>query len=124
MAPVLETVIDAVIDACETDEAETKTAEKHREGFSLDTDSDDDEVIGVDVNLNFLDEKASALHCLGNLAVNCSGVIQPYMERICKTLDDLTLHFHENIRYHVCQTYAQICIGLLRFNTNKADSDD
>jgi len=74
--------------------------------------------------MNFLDEKSSAVHCLGNLALHCPGVIQPYMERIMKTLEDLSAYFHENIRYHVCLTYAQIAMGLLKNNTGKADTDD
>ena len=103
-----------------------KTAEKKKDaGFSLDSDSDDDEeVVGLELDTNFIDEKTSAVHALGNLCLNCSGVIQPYMQEILKTLDDVSMYFHENVRYHVCLTYAQIAFGLLRLHTGKADSDD
>jgi len=60
----------------------------------------------MDVDVNFIDEKSSAVHALGN--------ILPRMQEILDVLNEISFYFHENIRYHVCQTYLQIAIGLLR----------
>lgn len=43
------------------------------------------------------------------------------MEEILGVLDDIGFYFHENIRYHVCQTYLQMAIGFLRHLTNTED---
>ena len=82
----------AILKACLSDDGLiSKTAEKAKDGgFSLDSDSDEDEeVIGVEMDTNFLDEKSSAIHALGNICINCSGIMQPYMETILKTLEEV-----------------------------------
>ncbi len=49
-------------------------AEKPKEAFSLDSDSEDEEaeLAGMDVDVNFIDEKTSAVHALGNIALFCT----------------------------------------------------
>jgi len=56
----------------------------------------------MDVDINFIDEKASAVHALGNIALFCSGLILPKMKEILDVLNEIAFYFHENIRYHVC----------------------
>ena len=46
--------------------------------FDLDSDQDDDPDMFLD--LEGVDEQVSAIHCLGNLSLNCSGLMQPYLE--------------------------------------------
>ena len=78
----------------------------------------------MNIDTNFLDEKSSAIHALGNMGLYCSSLMFPKLEVVIKTLSELGFYFHENIRYHVCLTLTQIAFGLLKLNTGKADSDD
>lgn len=41
------------------------------------------------------------------------------MQEILAVLDEISFYFHENIRYHVCMTYLQIAIGLVKHYTQK-----
>lgn len=100
MANLIPRIIPAILEACETKVGmEPKLQEADQ--FDLDSDSDDDEaVIGID--LEGIDEQTSAIHCLGNLSLNCSGLMQPYLEEVCTKLKVLGDYMHENVRYHVC----------------------
>ena len=99
--------------------------EESDDEFSLDSDEDGDvDIQQVEIDVEGLDEQISAVHCLGNLSLNCSQLMQPYLEQICKKMSELGDHFHENMRYHVCLTLTQICFGQLRFCLGKQDSDD
>ena len=71
----------------------------------------------MDVDVSFLDEKSAAVHALGSLALFCSSLLLPRMQEILDTLSAISFYFHENIRYHVCLTYTQIAIGLVRHFT-------
>lgn len=75
----------------------------------------------MDVDVNFIDEKSSAVHALGNIALFCSGLILPRMQEIMEVLNDVAFYFHSNIRFHVCMTYLQIAIGLCRHFTGSDD---
>lgn len=124
LAPIFEIILNSTIQACES-EAGLKLIEAEKdEGFSLDSDSDEGDIAGVDIDPDFLDEKSAAVHALGNLALHCSGLMHPHLERVCKVLSDLSSYYHENIRYHVALTLTQISFGLLRLQTGKQDSDD
>lgn len=104
MAPIFNIVLDATILACESEEG-MQVIEKDKEGFSLDSDSEEEgDVAGIDIDPDFLDEKCAAVHAIGNLALNCSGLMHPHLERVCKVLEELGGYYHENIRYHVCLT--------------------
>ena len=56
----------------------------------------------MDVDVNFIDEKSSAVHALGNICLSCPTQVLPRMNEILDTLSELGFYFHENIRYHVC----------------------
>jgi hypothetical protein len=71
----------------------------------------------MDVDVNFIDEKTSAVHALGNICLFCTTAILPRMQEIIDVLGAISFYFHENIRYHVCLSYTQIAMGLLRHNT-------
>lgn len=66
-----------------------------------------------------LDEQTSAIHCLGNLSLNCSAIMQPYLPTIVEKFSQLGGFFHENVRYHICLSLTQIGFGLLRFKLGK-----
>lgn len=66
---------------------------------------DEAELVGMDVDVNFIDEKSSAVHALGNICLFCPTLILPRMDEILNVLSEISFYFHENIRYHVCMTY-------------------
>lgn len=121
MAPLIPTIIEPILAVASADLA-MKTAPKAAKEFSLDSDSDDEDVVGID--LEGVDEKTSAIHAIGNIYLNCSALLEPYLERIVKVLKDLDGYCHENVRYHVCLSYTQIAFGLLRCHSGRPDSDD
>lgn len=75
----------------------------------------------MNVDVNFIDEKSAAVHALGNIALFCSGLILPRLNEIVEVLSEISDYFHENIRYHVCMTYLQIAVGLLRHFTQSEE---
>lgn len=85
MAPIIPTIIEPILTEVGAELA-LKTAPKEKKDFSLDSDSEDEEVLGLDVE--GIDEKTAAIHALGNLYLNCSGILAPYLERIVKVLKD------------------------------------
>ena len=120
MAPILDQVLTEILNSCKSNAGVKEEIEqKPKEAFSLDSDSEDEaDLVGMDVDVNFIDEKSSAVHALGNIALHCCGLLLPRMQEILDVLSEISFYFHENIRYHVCQTYLQIAIGLLRHLIN------
>jgi hypothetical protein len=45
--------------------------------------------MGIDIDTNFIDEKAAAVGALGNLSLECSGLMAPHMERLMTILEDI-----------------------------------
>ena len=117
--------MDEVLKSCKSDagfQEEHEVKKGGRDAFSLDSDSEDEaELVGMNVDVNFIDEKSAAVHALGNIALFCSGLILPRMKEIIDVLGSLTDYFHENIRYHVCMTYLQIAVGLVRHFTQSEE---
>jgi hypothetical protein len=66
---------------CEKDVGVGK--KKDNAAFSLDTDSEDEE---VQVKLTELDEKASAIHAMGELAKSCPLKFVPYFQKAYQIL--------------------------------------
>ena len=101
-APILDSVLQPILEVITADDGILeKVTDKKDKGFSLDSDSEDEEVVGIDLDSNFLDEKAAAIHTLGNICLNCAGIMQPYMSKVMETLKTVEMYFHENIRFHV-----------------------
>jgi len=90
--------------------------------FDLDSDEEDGEEMVMD--LEGIDEQVAAIHCLGNLSLYCSGIMQPHLERVCEVLLKIGAYVHDNVRYHTCLTLTQIAFGQLRLAMGKQDSDD
>jgi hypothetical protein len=127
MQPIFETVINQIIKSIESEDGIIpQTESKKKTGdFSLDSDSDEGEqLVGFDIDTHFIDEKAAAIHALGNIALNCSGLLFPYLEKVVNALMESGFYMHENIRYHVCLTMTQLSFGLLRLFTDQKDSDE
>lgn len=93
-----------VLASCKSSEGIKQEVQgREKEAFSLDSDSEDEtELVGMDVDVNFIDEKSSAVHALGNLCLFCPTQVLPRMNEVLDTLSELGFYFHENIRYHVC----------------------
>ena len=82
MAPIIDQVLTEVLNSCKSNAGiREEYAEKPKEAFSLDSDSEDDEaeLAGMDVDVNFIDEKTSAVHALGSIALFCTTQILPRM---------------------------------------------
>jgi len=106
------------------DEYNEEKGDKKPGEFSLDTDSEEgDDVIGVNIDINQLDEKASAVNALGVICLNAPKLCQNRMKDILEALEKLHFYFHENIKFHVCLAYVQITTGLMRLN-GVMNSDD
>jgi hypothetical protein len=127
MAPIFETVITEILKSVESDEGiKHETAAKDKEeGFSLDSDSEEGEqVTGINIDTNFIDEKSSAIHALGNIALYCPGLMISRLEEVVNALMECGFYLHENIRYHVCLSLTQIAFGLLRLYSDTPNSDE
>lgn len=121
MAPIFETVLNQVIKSLESEDGiKAQTAAKNTNEFSLESDSEEgEEVVGIDIDTNFIDEKSSAIHTLGNLALHCPGLMIKHLDRVVNALMEVGFYLHENIRYHVCLTLTQISFGLLKLFTGR-----
>ena len=112
MAPIVNQVLEEVIKSCNSDQGITQVLEKEQQPemkqFSLDSDSEDSDadVKGIDVDVNFIDEKSAAIHAIGNLFLYCPGALVDSLQGILGALNELSFYFHANIRYHVCMTYT------------------
>jgi len=108
MAQIIPMIIEPILEATETKVGAVKV--EHAEGeFDLDDDDEDDEEMLLD--LEGVDEQVAAIHALGNMSLYCSGIMQPYLEKICEELLKLGTYVHENVRYHTCLTLTQIAFG-------------
>mmetsp|Transcript_5131 Transcript_5131/g.3816 ORF Transcript_5131/g.3816 Transcript_5131/m.3816 type:complete len:109 (-) Transcript_5131:256-582(-) len=103
MGPVFEQVLGQVVAAVKSEKGIIKVKEeKAQDQFSLgSSDSDSEQEEGMDVLMDFIDEKASAVHALGYLCLFCPALALPHLHQILETLADVSFYFHENIRYHV-----------------------
>jgi hypothetical protein len=101
MAPIMTVVLTEIMKSIKSEEGIKPQLDKKKK----DSDSDSgDEFVGFDLDNNFIDEKAAAIHALGNICLNCSSLVFPHMASIITDLQEMTFYVHENIRYHVCLT--------------------
>ena len=91
---------------------------KAKKDFSLDTDSDDEDEGGdvsqVKVKSTFLDEKAAALHALGEFANACPLKFEAYFERAFAILDTTYQYFHDNVRMQTVICYRNLVEALVK----------
>lgn len=105
MAPVLSTVLTEIMKSLASEDGIKPQTQTKQKDFSLDSDSDDGEqVVGFDIDTGFIDEKAAAIHALGNICLNCPSLVFPHLATIITQLQEVAFYLHENIRYHVCMT--------------------
>lgn len=85
MAPIMDKVLTQVLISCKSNAGiKQEIAERPKEAFSLDSDSEesDGELVGMDVDVNFIDEKASSVHCVGTLMLYCPAAIMHRLDEI------------------------------------------
>lgn len=105
------------------DQINKEQGEKKKD-FSLDSDSEaeGDEVVGMEIDINFIDEKSSAVHCIGHICVFAMASVYEHLPTIMNELKELHKYFHENIRYHICLTYSQIAVGLAKLKMGEFEN--
>ena len=91
MAPIINPILDEIIKSCKSNAGVREELEKKpKEAFSLDSDSEDEaDLVGMDVDVNFIDEKSAAVHALGNICLMCPSLILPRIQEILATLSGL-----------------------------------
>lgn len=67
LAPIIDVVLTEILKSCQSSAGLVQEVEtKNQNEFSLDSDSEDEtKLVGMDVDVNFLDEKSAAVHALG-----------------------------------------------------------
>lgn len=111
--PCLEQVLEEILKVCHSEEEFTPQEGEKKKDFSLDSDSDDEE-LGIEVDVSQIDEKSAAINALGIISLNSPKLCQPKMKEILEALEHLQGHFHENVKFHVSLAYLQIAVGLMR----------
>jgi hypothetical protein len=89
IAPVFNQVMNEVLKTCMKEDNHNETYEKPKEGqgFSLDSDSEEPELMGIDVDVNTLDEKASAINALGIMGCHAPVLCQSRFKEILDALE-------------------------------------
>lgn len=111
MAPVFDKVITEILATCNADDEikideEDEKKEEKVKSISLDSDSDKDaEEVEIAVDVNHLDEKATAVNALGVIGQHSPKLCQGKGPEILKTLTDMQFYFHPNIRCQVIYAY-------------------
>uniref|UniRef100_A0A7S3FVR3 Importin N-terminal domain-containing protein n=1 Tax=Strombidium rassoulzadegani TaxID=1082188 RepID=A0A7S3FVR3_9SPIT len=115
--PIVDQVLTQILKTC-TQELEFKKVEEKgdeaKQKFSLDSDSEDQALMGIDVDVNQLDEKTAAVNALGIICLHSPESVEPRMQEIVNALEGLQFHFHENVKFHVSLAYMQIALGLMK----------
>lgn len=68
----------------------------------------------MDVKLTELDEKASAIHALGELAKACPVKFIPHFQEAYQILENNYQFFYDNIRMQVLNCYESLTIALIK----------
>ena len=113
---VFDNLIPIVIASCQPKEPPTKEQKE----FSLDSDSEDEEQQNniATQKVTEQDEKAAAIHALGEFAKACPIKFTPYFQEGYRILEEHYQHFYENIRIQVCHCYTNLTLGLVKSQFN------
>jgi len=121
IAPIFDQVLNEILKTMNSeddykDETPGDGKQKKAGDFSLDTDSEDENDLGINVDYSQIDEKSSAVNALGVICMNSPKLCQGRMKEILEAQEKLHFFFHENIKFHVSMTYTQIAAGMMRLN--------
>lgn len=122
--PIFEQILTEILKSCKEDAEmiEVKNQKETSNKFSLDSDSEE-EIAGMDVDVGQLDEKTAAVAALGFISKNAPNCAKTKMPVILETLEGLQFHFHENVKFHVCLSYTQIALGMMKQEGMMNDED-
>lgn len=117
LAPVFEQVMSTILETMNAEDQQEEVRDEKRDGakgFSLDTDSEGEGLIGMNVDIGQVDERSAAINALGIIAMHSPKLTANRMKDVLEAQERLHHHFHENVKFHVSQTYNQIALGMIR----------
>ena len=135
MAEIIPIIIGPILQSCETPLKAKAVDGDQANGPEINLDSDEEEDGEVlDIDIENADEQTTAIHCLGNLSMNCPGLMQPHLEQICKKFQEVGDYDAGNVKFHVyayeivlkrnlCLSYLQIAFGQFKLALGREDSD-
>ena len=109
MNSIIPTIVAAWLFTINRDDIKHTSEEQKLKEYSLDSDSEKEEVYG---KIEAFDEKASAIHCLGYLFKFWSVSMLPYLEEVSQLLLKMTEYVEENVRFEWISAITTITIGL------------
>lgn len=119
-SPYLTAVTDVCFQVIEKksdlEAVEENNDEEEFEDEDEDEEDDDNKMGGL--KLGYYDEKAAALHALGDFALACPIEFEPYYKRSVERLEEFYQHFYENIRVQTVVTYQKITEALAKKANN------
>jgi hypothetical protein len=115
MESFLPIVVSAALETIKSERGMEKV-EKVR-GFA----EDEEEKQLMKLNPDSIDEKTSAVHCVGYLVRFCPELMKPHLELVLEELGKVANWYHPNIRIEVISTYMQIALGLASLSIGDID---
>lgn len=86
--PVINTILATMNEEDKHQEVKDESQKDASKGFSLDSDSEAD-LVGIEVNLNQVDERCAAINALGIIAIHAPRLVQSRMKEILDSLEKL-----------------------------------
>ncbi|CAD8054568.1 unnamed protein product [Paramecium sonneborni] len=116
-APIFTQIISYTMKLAESKEG--ISYDKEKKEFSLDTDSEDENQQGpMRVKVTQMDEKAAAIHALGQFALSVPQQFGQYFKPTFDILDETVDFFYDNIRMQTIQCYRDLIEGYALFRHN------
>lgn len=88
---IFDEVMDEILKTCNTED-EFKEQYKNKDGakgFSLDSDSEEEDMLGMDIDVACLDEKSAAVNAIGQICLHAPVTCQRKMTEIADALEHL-----------------------------------
>ena len=109
--PLLPTLLPLLLKAAESDDA-LEFDESKEGGVELlladDDASEDGDFPTLSVRTGLIDEKTSAIHCIGQCARHMGAAFAPHIERCLDAILGAHDHFHEEVRGASCRALAHL----------------
>ncbi|CAK60429.1 unnamed protein product (macronuclear) [Paramecium tetraurelia] len=116
-APIFTQIISYTMKLAESKEG--ISYDKEKKEFSLDTESEDENQQGpMRVKVTQMDEKAAAIHALGQFALSVPQQFGQYFKPTFDILDETVDFFYDNIRMQTLQCYRDLIEGYALFRHN------
>ncbi|KAM3142401.1 hypothetical protein pb186bvf_005558 [Paramecium bursaria] len=114
-APIFQQLIDFTLQLAESNEGIINEPGKGGE-FSLDSDSEAEDTSGpMRVKVTQMDEKAAAIHALGQFAISVPLSFGPYFKKAFDILDVTIEYFYDNIRIQTIQCYRDLIEAYIKY---------